>query len=337
MRVAIFGAGSLGIILGAYLTKNGQAVDLFHRNPEQVKALNENGAKVVGCVEMTVPVKAYLSSEMEGEYDMIFLLTKQTENAKTALFLKDHLSKNGVVVTLQNGIPEVLLGEILGEEHVLGATVAWGATLQGNGVSKLTSGEDTFTFSLGSLTNQNHPMLPIVKEILEKMGKVEVEENFIGARFSKLLVNSAFSGLSAALGVTFGEVAKNHQTRKYVQCLIKECIDVAKANGIQIEPIQGKDVVKLLDYKTPFKKWLAYQIIPIAMKKHKNLRASMLQDLERGKKCEIEAINGVIVHYAKKARLTALYNENLIAVVKRIEQGELKPSMDNMVYLEMVK
>lgn len=111
----------MGIILGAYLTKNGQAVDLFNRNAEQVAALNEKGATVIGCVQMVVPVKAYLPSEMEGEYDVIFLLTKQTEHRQTAEFLKKHLTQTGVVVTLQNGIPEVLLSEVLGEECVLGA------------------------------------------------------------------------------------------------------------------------------------------------------------------------------------------------------------------------
>lgn len=335
MKVAIFGAGSLGIILGAYLNKNGQQTDLFNRNPAQVDALNQNGAKVIGCVEMTVPVKAYLPEQMEGKYDIIFLLTKQQENDKTAKFLKEHLTENGVVVTLQNGIPEVLLGEILGDEHVLGATVAWGATLEGNGVSRLTSGEDTFTFSLGSLVDSSHPMIEKVKEVLEKMGKVEVDENFIGARFSKLLVNSALSGLSAALGVTFGEVAQNKQSRKYCQALIKECIDVAKANGIKIEPIQGKDVVKLLDYHTPFKKWISFVLIPIAIKKHRLLRASMLQDLEKGKKCEIEAINGVIVKYAEKAGVIAPYNANLINVVKGIEDGKYTYSLDNLKYLKV--
>lgn len=75
---------------------------------------------------------------------------------------------------------------------------------------------------------------------------------------------------------------------------------MARAANIKIEPIQGKDVVKLLDYKGKFKQKISFLIIPIAIKKHRLLKASMLQDLEKGKRCEIEAINGVVVRFGKK-------------------------------------
>jgi hypothetical protein len=89
--------------------------------------------------------------------------------------------------------------------------------------------------------------------------------------------------MSAVLGCTFGEAAGNKESRKLVQALIKECIDVCKAGGISIEPVQGKDIVKLLDYNGPVKKAFSFFIIPIAIRKHALLKASMLQDLEKGK------------------------------------------------------
>ena len=80
MRYAIYGAGSLGTILGAYVTKNGGEIELVNRNKAHVNALNTNGAKIIGKVEMTVPVKAVLPDEMSGKYDVIFLMTKQLQN-----------------------------------------------------------------------------------------------------------------------------------------------------------------------------------------------------------------------------------------------------------------
>lgn len=71
------------------------------------------------------------------------------------------------------------------------------------------------------------------------------------------------------------------------------------------------------------------------MKKHRLLRASMLQDLEKGKKCEIEAINGVILRYVQKAGMQAPYNANLIQVVKGIEEGKYKSSMDKWRYFKV--
>lgn len=330
MRAAIYGAGSLGTILGAFITKNGGQIDLINRNKAHVEALKANGATITGTISMNQKVSALTPDEMQGEYDIIFLMTKQLDNAGVAGFLKGHLSADGVVVTLQNGIPELLLGDILGEERVLGCTVAWGATMTGPGVCELTSEPDSLTFSLGSLSGKASSRLPEAKALLEMMGPVHIDSNFIGNRWSKLLINSAFSGMSAVLGCTFGEAAKDRKSRKIVQSLIKECIDVCACGKIRIEPIQGKDVVKLLDYHNPLKKALSFFIIPIAIRKHALLKASMLQDIEKGKKTEVEAINGVVCAFGRKVGFPTPMNDKVVSIIHSIESGGLKPSFDNL-------
>ena len=116
MRAAIYGAGAMGTVLGAYITKNGGSIDLISRNREHIAALRSGGAHIVGEAEFTVPVKAYLPEEMEGEYDVIFLMTKQRHNAEILKFLSPYLAEDGVVCTTQNGLPEPLVGEIVGKE-----------------------------------------------------------------------------------------------------------------------------------------------------------------------------------------------------------------------------
>lgn len=330
MRAAIYGAGSLGTILGAYITKNGGEVELINRNKAHVEALRSNGATVTGTVNFTQKVTAYTPDEMSGRYDIIFLMTKQQHNGEVVAFLKDYLAEDGVIVTLQNGIPELLIGEIVGEERVLGCTVAWGATMKEPGVCELTSAPDSLTFSLGSLQAQPNKHLNDVKALLELMGPVEIDRNFIGSRWSKLLINSAFSGMSAVLGCTFGEAAGNKVSRRVVQALIKECIDVCAAGNIRIEPVQGKDIVKLLDYKNSIKKAFSFFIIPIAIRKHALLKASMLQDLEKGKKCEVDAINGVVSAFGRKVGVPTPMNDAVVNVIHQIEDGKLTPSFDNL-------
>lgn len=332
MRAAIYGAGSLGTILGAFITKNGGQIELVNRNKAHVAALQEHGAHVTGTVDFVQPVTAYTPEEMSGQYDIIFLMTKQQHNAEVVSFLKDYLADDGVIVTLQNGLPELQIAEIVGEDRVLGCTVAWGATMQEPGVCELTSEPDSLTFSLGSFAAKPHPHLLEVKQLLSLMGPVDLEANFIGTRWSKLLINAAFSGMSAVLGCTFGQAAGDRRSRKIVQALIKECIDVCAQGGIRIEPVQGKDIVKLLDYRGPVKKALAYAIIPLAIRKHALLKASMLQDLEKGKKTEVDAINGAVSAYGRKVGCPTPCNDKVTEIIHRIEAGELTPGFDNLQY-----
>ena len=330
MRAAIYGAGSLGTILGAYITKNGGKIELINRNKEHIEALQKKGAKVIGTVEFSQPVKAYTPAEMSGVYDIIFLMTKQQQNSEVVDYIKEYLAPDGVIVTLQNGIPEIEIGEIVGEERVLGCTVAWGATMKEAGVCELTSAPDSLTFSLGSLQPVPNPHINEVKALLELMGPVEIDQNFIGSRWSKLLINSAFSGMSAVLGSTFGEAAGNKASRRIVQAIIKECIDVCAAGNIKIEPVQGKDIVKLLDYSNCIKKAFSFFIIPIAIRKHAKLKASMLQDIEKGKKTEVDAINGVVSKYGRKVGVPTPMNDMVVDIIHRIEKGELSASFDNL-------
>ena len=330
MKLAIYGAGSLGTILGAYISRAGVPVDLINRNKAHVEALQSKGAQVVGTVQFTQQVMAYTPAEMSGSYDIIFLMTKQQNNAETVQMLKDYLADDGVLVTFQNGLPEMQIAKVLGEERVLGCTVAWGATMQGPGVCELTSSPDALSFSLGAVSQRRSGHFAKVKELLEHMGTVDVEENFIGTRWSKLLINAAFSGMSAVLGCTFGEAAGPKESRRVVQKLIKECIDVCRAGGIRIEPVQGKDIVKLLDYSNPLKRAFAFMIIPIAIRKHAKLKASMLQDIEKGKLTEVDAINGAVSDYGRMVGCPTPMNDKVVEIIHRIEKGELKPGFENL-------
>ena len=332
MRVAIYGAGSLGTILGAFISKAGVPIELINRNKAHVEALKTKGAQVVGTMNFCQPVVAYTPTEMSGTYDIVFLMTKQQHNPEVVTMLKDFLAPDGVLVTFQNGLPEMQIAEILGEERVLGCTVAWGATLQSPGVCELTSEPDALSYSLGAISEKKSKHFNQVKELLELMGKVDVEENFLGTRWSKLLINAAFSGMSAVLGCTFGEAAGPKESRRIVQALIKECIDVCKKGGIRIEPVQGKDIVKLLDYSHPLKRAFSFFIIPIAIRKHAKLKASMLQDLEKGKLTEVDAINGAVSDYGRRVGCPTPMNDRVVEIIHRIEKGELTPDFGNLKY-----
>lgn len=330
MKYAIYGAGSLGLVASAILTKENEDFVLIDRNSKSIETINNNGIKITGKLNLEVKVKAILDTNVKDKYDIIFLITKQINNKETIKKVANMLTTDGVICTWQNGLPEKEVADIIGEDRTCGVAVGWGATRLEYGVSELTSDKEHMVFSFGSFNNKQSNKFKEIKRILSIIGEVEEVDNFIGARYVKLIINSAFSAISTVCGDTFGNVAKNKKSRKVIQAIIKECIDIAKAKNIKIEPIQGKDVVKLLDYHNKLKKWFGFMIIPLAIKKHALLKASMLQDIEKGLPCEIDSINQVIVNLGKECNLNTPFNLRTVEIIKKEEKQELKPSYNNI-------
>lgn len=334
MKCAIYGAGSLGTILGAYLTKNGFPIELVNRNVKHVEALRRNGAHITGTVDFTTPVNAIFPDEMEGPYDIIFLMTKQLHNPEVVTALKPMLTDDGVIVTLQNGIPEPGIAEIIGEDRTLGCTVEWGATMTEPGVCELTSDPDSLSFHMGGMPGISQDKLDRVKGVLEHMCPVDIEDNLIGARWSKLLINATYSGLGTVIGGTFGDVTGWKPARKVAVKCMKECIDVAHAGGVTIPPVQGKDITKLFYYTNKAKQKFAELLVPIAMKKHGAIEPSMLQDLRKGKPCEVDAINGVVCDWGRKYGVPTPVNDRIVEVIRKEQEEGLRPMLSNIQFFK---
>lgn len=323
----------MGTVLGAYIVKGGGKVDLITRNREHVDALNEHGAHITGTVDFTVPVNAYTPEEMSGRYDLIFLMTKQAANSLTCAFLSGYLADDGIICTMQNGLPEPSVSEIVGSDRCLGCAVSWGATLVRAGESKLTSSPDKMTFSLGSLYGEN-PKTYLVKNILSVAGKVTVEKNFVGARWAKLAVNSAFSSLSALTGMTFGEVSTDKATKTLALDLLNEAFDVADACGVTLEKIQGHDIVKIYSCgKKGLKRKIAIAMVPLAMKHHADILSGMYYDLAQGRKCDIDRVNGLVVKVGRKFGVDTPLNNGVLEIVHAIENGKCGIGRENLLML----
>lgn len=336
MKCAIYGAGSLGTVLGAYMTKGGVPVELVNRNRAHVDALREKGAHITGTVDFSTPVTAITPEEMTAPYDVIFLMTKQLHNKEVVTFLKPLLAPDGVIVTFQNGIPEPGIAEIVGESRTIGCVVEWGATMDAPGECILTSDPDSLSFHMGGMQGVSDAKLAEVRSLLEKMCPVAMEDNLLGARWSKLLINATFSGLGTVVGGVFGDVSEKKDARRVAVRCMKECIDVGHAAGATFAPVQGKDLTKLFyyKYKNGFKRAIAELLVPIAMKKHRAIEPSMLQDLKKGKPCEIDAINGVVCEWGRKCGVPTPINDRIVEIVKKEQAGELPLEEKNIRFFD---
>ena len=323
MRLAIMGAGSLGTILGAHLAKGGQDVILIDSYQAHVDALNEKGATVVGTRNFTAPVKAITPDKMEGLYDIVFYLVKQTFNDTALPQVKAHLAPDGVVVTFQNGVPEPAIAEVVGEDRVVGAPVGWGATFKAPGISELTTEEAALHFDLGEYKGGVTERLNTVKSLLELMCPVTIEDNLMGIRWAKLFINATGSGMSTVMNGTFGDIIDNPTSMKCIIHIGNECMQVADVAGIKVENFGKYDLYQFkFDSKEDFPE--IAEKFKALYGPHRKLVASMLQDLRNGiPKTEVDAINGVVCNLGKKYGVKTPVNNQVVALIKSKETHEI--------------
>ncbi len=330
MRVALMGTGSLGTIMGAMTSKNGGDMILIDAYEDHVKALNEKGAQVVGSFfEGVYPVTAITPDQMDGIYDLVILLCKQTANEVALNQLLPHLGPDSIVCTLQNGVPEDSVAAIVGADRVMGATVGWGATFKGPGVSELTSPVDKMTYELGELDSSIRERTQKVAEFLNFSGVTDVVPNILGIRWTKLLINATMSGMSALTGGTYGDVLDNEKALMCAAHIGKETLDVVKARGIKLEPIQGNNL-EILYFSNEKERAAKMPIYKLIFNPHRALKASMLQDLEKGRKTEVDAIVGVVSEWGKKAGVPTPVSDQVVKIIKEIEDGKRTYSFDNL-------
>lgn len=333
-RIAIMGAGSLGTILGAYISKAGWNVVLIDVYREHVDEMNKNGVHVTGTVDFRVPVKAITPDEMSGTYDVIIFMAKQTFNDTTIPQIQAHIDADSTVCVCQNGIPEYAVSAAIGTERTVGAPVGWGATFMGPGHSQLTTAQDHLDFTLGSMEGTINDRVLLVREVLECMGPVTVSENLMGLRWTKLLMNSTFSGLSTALGTTFGGVWDSDAAMQLILKIGKECLDVAAASGITLEPYEGNDFYAVFKRGNEATEQASIQKIREIWKAHYKLTASMAQDIMKGRKCEIFAINGVVTETGKKVGIPTPVNDRVVALVSGMQDKIYKYDPENITYFQ---
>lgn len=330
MRIAVLGAGSLGTIVGAYLAAGGMDVELIDTYQAHVDALNHKGAKVIGTTDFQAKVKASTPENKSGKYDLVLLLTKQLYNDSVLQELLPFLGADSIVCSLQNGIPEEKVASIVGRERTIAGSVEFGATFIEPGVSRLTTEYAHFkkyAFQIGELNGEITERIQRIKSILDLVGGTHISDNLVGTKWSKLLINNAFSGLSAALNGKYGDILDNEIGIVSAVYIADETIKVGHANGVTFAKMGGLDIESLeLTSENDLPDRI--QTFRAAMESSRLLKASMLQDIEKKRKTEIDYINGVVPRLAEGTGISTPYNDMVVKLVKTAEQYQTVPNFD---------
>ena len=337
MKVAILGSGAMGTVLGAYMTKNGCDVELIDNYQAHVDTMNRCGAHIVGAVDMVVPVKAILTEQMEGIYDVVFLFTKQLANDQVLPVLLPHLNENSTVCTLQNGVPEPFVAEYVGKDRTVGGTVLWGATFLEPGVSELTQDitKSSHLFEVGEIDGTVTERIRKVASLLEYMGPTMVSGELMDSRWSKLVNNAAMSGMSAVCGATFGEVLDNPLARACLSYIGNEVKKCCEAEGYKLHPLLSMPeppyCLELKDQAQFDESQAMWLDIYDGLRPAK---ASMLQDLEKNRPTEVRMIDGYVCTTGDKHGIDTPFCDKVVEIVEKIGRGELSLSMDNLKLFE---
>jgi len=332
-RILVMGAGSIGGTVAATLTEIGSAVTAVSTNLSIRAAVDKAGYRVVDEGEERT-VRGWVSPAPEGKYDLCILATQPPnveEAARTAL---PHLGDDAQVVVLQNGLCEDRVAAIVGAERVIGAIVAWGASMPEPGRYERTAAGG---FQIGRLYSAPDVDVRRVAELLEAIGPVTLTTNLRGARWSKLALNCAVSALGTIAGERLGPLVRVRRYRRLALEAMTECVDVARAESVELEKVAGT-----LDLT-----WIAlteadrasrgsasltakHALLLAVGLRYRRMRSSMLAAIERGRTPAIDFLNGEVVTRGERHGIATPVNRRIVDTVWEIAKGQIKSSRETL-------
>ncbi len=288
MKVQIMGAGALGCLFGYFLVKGGYDV-VFVARGEQYRALKDEGLRVTGILDDEIEVNVVDKPENS---DVVFLTVKAYDTANACRMLKE-VRFDGIC-SLQNGVGnEEILSKFF--DNVVGGVTTYGANIVEPGKIAYAGKGRTL------IGNYKGDRAELFYKILLKSGvNVEIVDDINEKIWEKAAVNAVINPITAICRVKNGKIVQVDQIWDIAEKTALECMKILKKMGYEI------DVVKL--------------VRDVATKTSEN-RSSMLQDIEKGKRTEIEYINGAFVRKGEEMGIQPIYNRILLNLVRGIELG----------------
>lgn len=248
MPIVIWGAGAIGGTLGAYLVRAGHDILFVDTAKDHVNAMNENGLSIVGPIEeFTIPVKASTPDDLEGTYEVVLLATKAQHTEAATKQIAPHLTENGYIVSVQNGLNELIIQEIVGKEKTVGAFVNFGADYHAPGTIFF-GGRGAVV--LGELDGKITERLKMLEAMFLEFDKdTRITDDLFGYLWGK----EAYGAMLFIGSVTNESIADGLADLKYRPLYVEgalEVLRVASKIGITPKPFNGFEPSAFLNNET---------------------------------------------------------------------------------------
>jgi 2-dehydropantoate 2-reductase len=321
-RILVVGAGAIGGVIAAMMHGSVRRVAVLGSDRPATDLLRDPGLELErGATLRRVPLEAHRSvNALDGDFDFCLLAVKASALDQVLPVLAQ---RGGIdtFVSLGNGLVQDRIAAFVGEERLIAATVEWGSTNIGDGRVRQTSNSPTV---LGELDGSVRPRTEALASALATVGEVRVTSNMRGQLWSKLILNSALSGMSVVGGCECSRVLNDSEGRVALRRLWAEGYELGLTQQLTLEPILGMPAGAVASPDPA----VHGPGLDVLLEKSGPTRASMLQDIERGRLTEVDVINGAVVARAHALGARAPGNERVLELVHSFERGERKPSTE---------
>ena len=336
-RVLVVGCGGIGGVILSRLLEAGGKVAAVARREEIASVLRTRGLVLrdeKGERTIRGDLEVFVQPPREGAYDFILLATPPNGVEAAARDTAHLLAPQGAMVVLQNGLCEELVARVVGEDKVLGAIVAWGASSPETGVYERTSSGG---FAIGALSGQEDPRLSRLAEVLRTVSQVAFTGNLRGARWSKLAINCAISTLGTVGGSRVGPLLRHRFIRRLAMEVFTEVFQVARAENVRLEKVASTVDLEWLTLKESEQhargslSLVGRHAMLLAIgARYRRLRSSMLAAIERGREPPVDFLNGEVVQRGKAHGIAVPVNEHLLQAVHAMSRRELTPGVETL-------
>ena len=303
MKIVIVGPGAMGCLFAAFLSKSKEEIWLLDKNKENAAKINELGISVEGASgSWQAKPKTTANVEDIAKADLILICVKSFHTKQALEQIKPLLQQNTKIMTLQNGIGNIeIISELTGEERVIGGITNEGATLIETGKIRHAGRGETL---IGTIDGKVPVEIRSIREIFNKVGlQTKLSRDIKGLIWSKLIINAGINALTAITRLSNGRLTEFEGTKRILREAVTEATRIAKRKRIK------------LIYDDPLAK-----VEAVCEGTSGNI-SSMLQDVLKNKRTEIDFINGVIVRLGQELGIAVPTNKLLVDLIKTIESS----------------
>lgn len=326
-RIAVFGAGGIGGVVGGMLSKDEHDVTFIDTWYEHINEIQNNGLEVTNQdqVHNCKPNAIHLNQlqEVKEKFDIGIIAVKSYDTEWVTHALKNYVKEDGYFVDFQNGINDLKVGEIVGNEKTLGCVILISAMATEPGKAWRTDSRPDVAYKIGELTGGVTERLKEFVDIMQAVGVSEYTEELINERWSKLMINCMVNPLAGLTGWGTAEVRSNPLTQDIAIQVAAEVVKVANSEGYPMGKIVGlepKDFIEAADSKKNVED-IKNQMLEQARQAGSASRPSFGQDVLKRRRTEIDYLTGFVSQVGKKNNIPTPFCDKVTEVVNSLGVG----------------